>query len=606
MTDGTFPSPFKCSPPGGEGWEEMYPRHALFDHDRRVFDEGRFWFQEGMHWPEPIYPFDAVVVEALFVGLNQASARLFAIPPSLGAEYRVLGGYVYSSPNVLTDAGVVARRAELFEKRGGYYYRHWDDLYAQWVRKIEDAIAELRGLEVPELPDIEDESVVTTGRGYGSSHALLVAYARLLESVDRVIQYHFELLNLGYAAYVSIYELCRDVFPDISDQTIASLVSGADLLPLRPDDELKCLARLAIELGVADDVRAAAGEVQLRIALEWSTAGVQWLSRLDAAKDPWFYFLYGNGLASHHRSWIDDTSLPLAAIASYIERLEAGEAISRSRNALVAERDRITAEYRELMPEPKRVTFDEGLALARTVFPYVENHSFYVDHWYLTLFWNKVREFGALLASRQFLADADDVFYLRHDEVREALHELRLAWSSGDAGAPTGPRHWPEIVERRKSIHEAQRRWVPPLAVGAAPEAITDPVTIMLFGVTPERVQGWLASAGDPGAATLSGIGASPGVADGKARLITDVKQLAQVEDGEILVAASTSPSWTPAFGRVSAVVVDIGGIMCHAAIVAREYGLPTVVGTGCATKTIQTGDRIRVDGHSGVVTILD
>ena len=128
MTEGTFPSPFECSPPGCEGWEEMYPRHALFHDDRRVFDEGRFWFQDGMHWPEPIHPFDAVVVESLFVGLNQMSARLFAIPPSLGAEYRLLGGYVYSSPNVVTDAAVVARRAELFEQRGGYYYRHWDDL----------------------------------------------------------------------------------------------------------------------------------------------------------------------------------------------------------------------------------------------------------------------------------------------------------------------------------------------------------------------------------------------------------------------------------------------------------------------------------------------
>ena len=142
--------------------------------------------------------------------------------------------------------------------------------------------------------------------------------------------------------------------------------------------------------------------------------------------------------------------------------------------------------------------------------------------------------------------------------------------------------------------------------MGATPEAIADPVTIMLFGVTPERVQGWLASAGGPGATTLRGIAASPGVAEGRARVVADPKDLAQVEDGEILVAASTSPSWTPVFGRVSAVVVDIGGIMSHAAIVAREYGLPTVVGTGSATKTIQTGDRIRVDGHTGVVTVLD
>ena len=423
----------------------MYPRHALFHDDRRVFDEDRFWFQDGMHWPEPIHPFDAVVVEALFVGLNQTSARLFAIPPSLGAEYRLLGGYVYSSPNVVTDAAAVARRVELFEQRGGYYYRHWDELSAQWVRKVEDAIAELRELEVPLLPDVEDASIVTSGRGYGTSHALLVAYARLLESVDRVIQYHFELLNLGYAAYVPFYALCREAFPDIADQAVASLVSGVDLLPLRPDDELQRLAGLAIELGVAGEVKALACEHQLRIALADSAAGVRWLSRFDAAKDPWFYFSYGNGLVSHHRSWIDDTTLPLATIASYIARLEAGEAISRPRDAVVAERDRMTAEYRELMPEPMRVTFDEQLALARTVFSHVENHSFYVDHWYLTVFWNKVREFGALLASRQFIAEADDVFYLRHDELHEALHELRLAWSSGDAGAALGPGYWPDV-----------------------------------------------------------------------------------------------------------------------------------------------------------------
>ena len=121
---------------------------------------------------------------------------------------------------------------------------------------------------------------MTTGRGYGSSHALLVAYARLLESVDRVIQYHFELLNLGYAAYVSFYELCRGAFPDITDHTIAGLVAGAELLPLRPDRELQRLARLAIELGVADQVKAAAREDQLRIALAGSDGGVQWLVEL--------------------------------------------------------------------------------------------------------------------------------------------------------------------------------------------------------------------------------------------------------------------------------------------------------------------------------------
>ena len=93
---------------------------------------------------------------------------------------------------------------------------------------------------------------------------------------------------------------------------------------------------------------------------------------------------------------------------------------------------------------------------------------------------------------------------------------------------------------------------------------------------------------------------------EGRARVLLRVDQLGELEEGEILVAPVTSPSWTPVFHRIAAAVLDIGGIMCHAAIVAREYGLPAVVGTGTGTKTIKTGDRLHVDADTGVVTILD
>ena len=86
------------------------------------------------------------------------------------------------------------------------------------------------------MPEFEDEAVVAEARGTGSSHELLVAYDGLLERLDRIIQYHFELLNLGYAAYLVFYELCRGAFPDITDQTVARMVSGIELLVLRPDE----------------------------------------------------------------------------------------------------------------------------------------------------------------------------------------------------------------------------------------------------------------------------------------------------------------------------------------------------------------------------------
>jgi pyruvate,water dikinase len=101
-------------------------------------------------------------------------------------------------------------------------------------------------------------------------------------------------------------------------------------------------------------------------------------------------------------------------------------------------------------------------------------------------------------------------------------------------------------------------------------------------------------------------MAASPGVAEGVARVITSVDQLDELQPGEILVARITAPSWGPVFGRIGATVTDIGGMMSHAAIVCREYGLPAVTGTGSATATIQSGQRLRVDGSNGTVTILD
>jgi len=94
-------------------------------------------------------------------------------------------------------------------------------------------------------------------------------------------------------------------------------------------------------------------------------------------------------------------------------------------------------------------------------------------------------------------------------------------------------------------------------------------------------------------------------VVEGTARVLHSVNDTGQIRDGEILVCPVTAPSWAPVFGKIKAAVSDIGGSMSHAAIVAREYGMPAVVGCGDATKRIHTGDRIRVDGDRGTVRVL-
>jgi pyruvate,water dikinase len=133
------------------------------------------------------------------------------------------------------------------------------------------------------------------------------------------------------------------------------------------------------------------------------------------------------------------------------------------------------------------------------------------------------------------------------------------------------------------------------------PEALNDPAVRMLWGVTSERIESWL----HPSAEEMVGVAASAGVVEGTARVLRDVNEIGALRAGEILVCPVTAPSWAPVFGKIKAAVSDIGGAMSHAAIVAREYGMPAVVGTGDATKRVRTGDRIRVDGDRGTVRVL-
>lgn len=600
-----FPDPYDvATPEGAEGWEDMYAYHNRFLDSRQSVDSAKTWFRNSLHYPEVSYPFDQLTIDGAFTGTGVTNTRVFALPPAKGLDVRIINGYTYMSTLPSPDADEQSRRAEEFGKRAGYYFQNWDSLYAEWEGRVTDAIRGVHALEVPAMSEFEPIERVLDERGPTQGNRLLSAYHRLLEYGDQIWTLHSEFLNLGYAAYLQFLTLCKEHFPEIDDQTISKMVSGVDVLLFRPDEELRSLARKAVELGIADVVRAATTEADLNDGLAGSDAGAAWLAALEESKDPWFNFSYGSGMYHSHRSWIDDLSLPIQAIGDYIDRLGKGEDLKRPLDRLQAERDSVVDHYRSLLDEEDLPGFDEALGLSRTVFPYVENHNFYVEHWFLTNFWNKARDFSRLLCTWGFWDDVEDLFFLRRSEVEEAIVDLQMAWGAG--GEPQGGAHWPPIIARRKEIYAALSAWNPPPALGPVPEEVSEPLTIMLWGITPETVERWLtAQDGDGNSKVLVGFAGSPGVAEGPARVVLRPDQLDTVLDGEILVAPVTSPSWTPVFGRIRGAVSDIGGIMCHAAIVSREYELPAVVGTGFGTTTIKTGQLIRVDGNTGTVTIL-
>jgi pyruvate,water dikinase len=599
----SFPLPSEIEAvPGAENWRSMYPYFTRF----QPGDDQRFWFYNSMHFPEPMPAFDAITAEIPYTAIGANTTRLFVLPTTLGIEHRIVNGRVYITAIPVTDPAEIGRRAEIFGERAGYYYQNWDRLYAGWKDRIAGLISEIEAITVPELPEFEDERVVMESTGIAQNHYVRENFHKCLDLYSKMWHHHTEFLMLGYGAYVVFFEFCKNAFPEISEQTAARMVAGIDVIMYRPDEELKHLAKLAVESGLAEEFPEGCDPEAVLAALpERGEAGRAWLAAFDTARYPWFHVSTGDGFYHHHRSWNENLAVPFAALTRYVRLVSAGESLDRPTATLLAERERIAAEYRALLAtDEDRGAFDQMLGVCRLVFPYVEDHKFYCEHWFTTRFFQKIRAFGELLVRKEVLADSDDIFYLQHYEIDQALADLMLAWASG--GPPLSAAHLRPAIAERKLMLEALKTWSPPPALGPVPEALNDPAVQMLWGITQDTIESWYSQSAAGDEREVRGYGASSGIVEGTARVLRDVNEIGTIRDGEILVCPVTAPSWGPVFGKIKAAVSDIGGTMSHAAIVAREYGMPAVVGTGQATRRIKTGQRVRVDGDRGVVTILD
>lgn len=588
---------------GAKGWESMYPYYLVPSEETREHEDAQFWFADTMHWSRGCYPFDSIGAEAVYFGAGAFSTRIFALPVSLGLDVRVVNGYVYISPLAVTDPERVQERVTVFQERAGYYYANWDELYGKWKTKMEGAIDSLRTIEFPSLTEYDPAEVVTEARGRSSVMAVIENYHRLIDEFFSIWQYHFEFLNLGYGGYITFFQFCKQAFPLISEQSISRMVAGVDVLAFRPDDELRKLAALSHELDLNAIITGIGGPVAILAALAETTNGRTWLAAFEEAKDPWFNYFAEYGFTHDQETWASDLSIPLQGISRYAVKIAAGEDISRPIERLRDERDEIVDEYRALLTGEEAQQFDELLGLARKVFPYIEEHNIYVEHWSHNVFWNKARELGAFLVDAGFLTEAEDMFYLNRFELDTVLADVVQSWAIGVPAR--GVSRWNTEIERRKPIVSALQAASAPPAYGIPPQQVTDPFAVMNYGVTTDRVNDWL-GASDSDGNSFNGIPGSLGVVEGPVRVLRSEKDLPLLQPGEILVAPITAPSWAAAFSVATGVITDIGGMMCHAAIVCREYGIPAVVGTGFATARLKTGQRVRIDGKAGTVLVLD
>jgi phosphohistidine swiveling domain-containing protein len=325
--------------------------------------------------------------------------------------------------------------------------------------------------------------------------------------------------------------------------------------------------------------------------LKQSDAGRQWLGQFTA-------FLNEDGWRMQRMAeanlptWVEDPTPAIANVQLYLNK--GGKFnLDDERAKLAAERTEAEKEVLERVPAAQRDWFKTMLSLAQRASSFSEEHNHYLDLYTHSMIRRSCMGIGQKLAQAGTIDSADDVFFLMPDEIRKVTI------------APEFHNLHPLVNQRRDAWEGWQKNENPPFigkmdmmaAIGELVKS-NDPIALkVVVGAMPQPQPELNAD--------LYGICGSSGTAEGTARVILDEAELRNIQQGDILVAASTAPSWTPVFSLLAGVVVDRGASLSHAAIVGREYGIPVVMNCFEGTKKIKTGQRVRIDGDRGLVFVV-
>lgn len=399
--------------------------------------------------------------------------------------------------------------------------------------------------------------------------ALLFAGAEYYTSVQTIIP----VAATSEVAFTRCYErLVRRP----GDPAAATFLLGFDSLPLRAEKSLFELARwVRADPGLA---AALAAGSSAELLADRAAATPRWPElwrRLQRHLDSFGHLVYNLDFANPVAA--DDPAPLVDTLRFYLDGEPVDPDVRQLRSAVA--REAATTAVLTRLDGPRRWLFRRLLDWAQAAAPVREDALADVG-----LAWPQLRrllsELGRRVVAAGVVTDVDDVYWLRSAELADAL-----------GADPPGPLD--AEVEQRRRVWRGQRRVTPPQ-------------------VLPERgwlrlMERWLPAASTSQTGNvLTGLAGSAGRVTAVARVLEGAQDFGSFRAGEILVAPITTPAWTSLFVRAAGVVTDVGGPLSHSSIVAREYGIPAVLGTAVATRRIRTGQRIVVDGDAGTVTLLD
>jgi phosphohistidine swiveling domain-containing protein len=564
--------------------DDKFPVHWASEEEKRLF-----WVYDDLHCPQPLSPmfFDIggwwLTCDHMF--------RRFGTPFAVDWLAKNVNGYLYTAA-IPPDPDLVVQASE-------YGHRYWARVpasraYAEKIGTYLDAVLPVYGEGfadwwrdrlVPEMLRNFEYLETQLDRAADASPAqLAVLLEDAIDIHDRHWKIHWMLNFAQLSATLRLRATMERVRGQVDEELLGRLQnSAAD----RNWDSIAGLWRMKELVKREPDLAAAfrAGDGgQIRKALESSEAGRAFVRD---HLEPYQREFGWRAVWSHEFIFPTFAEQPepiLEQVRGYLDTdYDYPSAVEAVRKDLGKASDELLAG----LTGSDRDELAAANAVNLRMAPLTPDHHFYIDQGANARLRVVLMTVGQRLAYEGSLSQPDDVMYLKYDELRFLI---------GDpAGNPVT-----DMVARRRAERDAALQRRPRDWIGT----VTEPQLNFPYWINwgyPDRFYR-SAATGD----RIMGIGGSPGVAEGVARVVRTVDDFDDVADGDILVCQMTNPAWVVLFTKITGLVTDTGGTTSHPAVLGREFGIPAVVGTSDATHRIATGDRLRVDGGSGTVEILE
>ncbi len=564
----TLPEP-KPAPLTDVAWEPVHPKTVWM---RRQIVE---------HMPEPLSP----LFEDLYLrqGMDKTLRKMLDTMGELGKTSfdldnlipqggfaATINGYAYTTGSFKMKGNVVPilrvyTRILNFLKMPGF---DWDGVVLPGYQAV---IARWGGIELDAATDEEllegIREMAEADSGYWFGSAVHLGFSRMMDSL-------FDWLLRSV--------LFRFALPKPRPVS-ASFLRGFDSKALDAQADMEALANIIRESATLRELSRATPSHEVMEALAAHPDGQPVVDGIQRYLEAYGHQIYNLDFVDPTQS--EDPLPMLLSLTALVD--QAPEQDVRTRQAKMAEqREALVAETMQAMNPLSRRLFRWVWKWTKYYAPYRESVMFYVGSAWPTLR-TLARELGQRLTDAGTISTPSDIYYLESTEIAEAID----ARAGGHGGADFVQR-----VRERRALRDARKQLAPPPKVPARSVIKIGPIKMSMFDPTPSN-------AVNEGP-VLNGYAVSTGRVTAQASVIRSISEFDQMKPGTILVCTTTTPAWTPLFSQAKGLVTDVGGALAHGSIVAREYGIPAVMGTGVATDRITSGMTLVVDGDAGTVTL--